>query len=195
MDIINYRKYLLEEHTTEASNSRINRAKKAERILGCTLDSIVNDDDKMDDALNTLKKHGDPHNNMQNALLCYYIFKNKKKYPNIMKSWKSQKIVFIIVKNIYKDDRVYFQARPDFLKTDKGGQMSYDIYIPEKKIAIEYQGKQHYEPIEFFGGKESFDNIQRRDREKKEISEKLGIKLVYITYLDPLNEKLIREKI
>ena len=44
--------------------------------------------------------------------------------------------------------------------------MSYDVYICGLKIAIEYQGKQHFEPVDFFGGKDSFENQQYRDRSK-----------------------------
>ena len=32
-----------------------------------------------------------------------------------------------------------------------------DIYFYEYNIAVEYNGEQHYYPIEYFGGKEKFE--------------------------------------
>ena len=34
--------------------------------------------------------------------------------------------------------------------------LSYDFYLPNNNILIEYQGKQHYSSIDYFGGKETF---------------------------------------
>ena len=36
------------------------------------------------------------------------------------------------------------------------GKQSLDFYLPEYNIAIECQGKQHFEPIKYFGGNERF---------------------------------------
>ena len=43
--------------TQNAINSRVAKANAAERILGCSLDSVVSDDDKMYDSLVELQKH------------------------------------------------------------------------------------------------------------------------------------------
>ena len=50
--------------------------------------------------------------------------------------------------------------------------MSYDIYIWGLKTAIEYQGKQHFESIDYFGGEKAFKKLQQRDIEKQELSKK-----------------------
>ena len=39
--------------------------------------------------------------------------------------------------------------------------LSYDFYIPNNNVVIEFQGKQHFEPIEYFGGKEYFEPAKR----------------------------------
>jgi hypothetical protein len=48
------------------------------------------------------------------------------------------------------------------------GLQHFDIYFPEINIAIEYQGKQHTEIVEYFGGEESFNQSLYNDRLKKE---------------------------
>ena len=56
-----------------------------------------------------------------------------------------------------------------------------DFYIPYKKIGIEVQGEQHFTPVKRFGGIDYFKLLNERDKKKKELCEKHGIKLFYIT--------------
>jgi len=108
--------------------------------------------------------------------------------------WKSEELCLRCVKEIFGDNKVIHQYKPYFLRTDKG-QLSYDIYITSKKIAIEYQGKQHFEPIELFGGIDNFKLQQKRDELKKELSKKHGIKLVFVNYWENISVELIKSKI
>lgn len=61
-----------------------------------------------------------------------------------------------------------------------------DIYIPKYKIAIEFQGEQHFKPIDFgnYGDEKAAaifeDNIQR-DIKKKQICEANNIKILYFS--------------
>lgn len=58
-----------------------------------------------------------------------------------------------------------------------------DFYLPDFKIAIEYNGKQHYVPIEYFGGTFQFQNYQvPRDNYIKEYCKDNNIKLIEIKY-------------
>ena len=62
-------------------------------------------------------------------------------------------------------------------------------------MAIEYQGKQHFEPIEIFGGIEAFEEQQKRDKLKRDLSDQNGIKLVYINYWEDITSALILERV
>ena len=114
-------------------------------------------------------------------------------YPT--KKWKTEEIITKTVMKHYKEHGVIAQHRPLWLKSSYGGQMSYDIYISELKVAIEYQGEQHFKPVDYFGGKESFEKVQKRDKEKQALSKEKGIKLIYINYWEEVTERLIIEKI
>lgn len=109
--------------------------------------------------------------------------------------WKSEELVYKIILKIYKQHGVIYQHKPYFLKSSLGHQLSYDVYISEKKIAVEYQGKQHFEPVEYFGGQESYQKQKQRDKEKAILSKENGIKLVYINYWEEITPELIRTKI
>ena len=98
------------------------------------------------------------------------------------------------IKKIFNEYEVIQQFKPYFLYVNKG-QLSFDAYIPKLKIAFEYQGKQHYEPIEYFGGEESFKKQQYRDKIKKEISKKNNVKLIYVNYWEDITIELITKKL
>lgn len=115
-------------------------------------------------------------------------------YHKPVNPWKSEELVYNITQKIFKDYQVLYQYRPHFLFTDKGN-MSYDVYICGLKIAIEYQGKQHFEPVEYFGGEENYERQKQRDEIKAKISEKNGIKLIYIYYWEDITPELIKEKV
>ena len=116
-------------------------------------------------------------------------------YVRPTNKWITEELVYKLTKKIFKQYKVIYQHRPFFLKSSLGGQMSYDVYISGINVAIEYQGKQHFEPIEFFGGESGFQRLKIRDAEKFELSKKHGVKLIYINYWEEVNEKLIRSRI
>ena len=78
------------------------------------------------------------------------------------------------------------------------GKKEIDIFLPEYNIGIEYQGEQHFKPIDFGGyGKKRamkiFEDTQKRDEEKKKICEKNGIILLYFSHIE--NESFLNEKL
>lgn len=118
----------------------------------------------------------------------------KTKFDISNYKWKSEELCYQHVKELYKRNKVIHQHRPYFLRTEIG-QLSYDIFVCGKDIAIEYQGKQHFEPIELFGGKEHFETQQKRDEIKRKLSKENSIHLVYINYWEDITKELIKRKI
>ena len=66
----------------------------------------------------------------------------------------------------------------------------FDFYLPDYNLLIEFQGRQHYEPVKQFGGEKQFINQQNIDKRKKEIAQNAGIELLEICYKD---QSLIEE--
>lgn len=62
--------------------------------------------------------------------------------------------------------------------------LSYDFYLPQYNLLIEFQGKQHEKPIEFFGGEEQFKIQQEHDRRKRNYAKEHNINLLEIWYYD-----------
>lgn len=82
------------------------------------------------------------------------------------------------------------------LRGVNGGKLSYDFYLPTYELLIEGQGKQHLEPIEYFGGQEQFKIQQEHDKRKREYAKNNNIKLLEIWYYDINNiESILNEKL
>lgn len=54
-------------------------------------------------------------------------------------------------------------------------------------LLIEYQGIQHYLPVEYFGGKEKLKDQKKKDEIKRKYCRNNNIKLIEISYLDIAN--------
>lgn len=68
--------------------------------------------------------------------------------------------------------------------------LPFDFYLPEYNVCIEYQGRQHYEPIDYFGGQKSFEIQQRHDKIKADYCNKNNIRLLCIPYDRDIEEEL-----
>ncbi|BDZ39936.1 hypothetical protein [Microbacterium suwonense] len=89
--------------------------------------------------------------------------------------WVSEVALLNELRAAFPDERVVHQGRPRWL-----GQQSLDIYFPERYVAVEYQGLQHSEPVERFGGAEAFVRQQERDQRKRELCRTHGVALIEV---------------
>lgn len=80
------------------------------------------------------------------------------------------------ISNLLTENNIQFEHNKRY-KFLNGLQL--DFYIPYYKIAIECQGKQHFEPIELFGGKERLEEQQLKDKQKLELCKINNITLLY----------------
>lgn len=58
----------------------------------------------------------------------------------------------------------------------------FDFYLPTFNLLIEFQGRQHYESVEKFGGEAQLKIQQEIDERKKKIALEKGYKILYISY-------------
>lgn len=86
---------------------------------------------------------------------------------------------------LQENDIVFEQQKTyaDFISTKgTGWKYRYDFYLPEHNRLIEFDGIQHYEPREYFGGAERFKEQQETDQLKNEYALEHNIPLVRIPY-------------
>ena len=99
------------------------------------------------------------------------------------------------IKQYLQENNTVYYAQQKFsnLFGINNGKLSYDFSIPDAKygfILIEYNGLQHYESCEFFGGEEQFKKQQEHDRRKREYAKQHGYKLITIKYIYDTYEKV-----
>lgn len=89
-------------------------------------------------------------------------------------------------------NRPFNKARPDFLSNPvTGGEynLELDCYNDELKIAVEYNGVQHYKYTPYFHkSREAFQNQKYRDYMKRELCQKNGVTLIEVPYSVPIGE-------
>jgi hypothetical protein len=93
----------------------------------------------------------------------------------------NQKRIYRLIKRKWPD-AVWEFKHPDMRFRESGRAMELDIWIPSIKVAVEYQGEQHFFPVRGWGGKKAFAEIQQRDAEKRKRCKQLSICLVEIPY-------------
>lgn len=93
---------------------------------------------------------------------------------NCEKNVNEIKLFNFLKKNL--NCEIISQYKSEWLK----GQ-TLDIFIPDYKIAIEYQGIQHFTPVNYFGGTKKYEYTIKMDRLKNEKCRENGIKLFYFS--------------
>lgn len=111
-------------------------------------------------------------------------------HRSVEDAWIGETTLYGIISSLYPEAVVHRHYRPDFLEG-----LELDIYLEDVKAGIEYQGRQHFEPVERWGGQASFEYQQERDHHKKEICEREGIRLIYFRYDEELSPDLVRERL
>lgn len=78
----------------------------------------------------------------------------------------------------------FLKCRPPFLYNEVTGEnLELDLYNNDLKLAVEYNGRQHYEFIPFFHQtRDRFQTQKYRDKIKKDLCEKHHIKLIVVPY-------------
>ena len=82
------------------------------------------------------------------------------------------------------------QKKYDDLTGLGGGKLAYDFYLPDYNLLIEYQGRQHCEPIKGFVEGERFEYVKEHDYRKKKYAEQHNIQLLEIWYDENIEQKL-----
>ena len=113
---------------------------------------------------------------------CRELYAQLVKEGQISPKWKSEAQLYALIASLYPD--AIYQYHPRWL-----GMQSLDIYIPSLAIGIEYQGRQHYAPIEHFGGEKHFLHQQESDRKKRALCKENSVKLIEWPYTDAITEE------
>lgn len=112
----------------------------------------------------------------------------KGEYESISKylSYKSDRISYgeKIIKSWLDLNRIEYEQQKEFEECVNKKNLRFDFYISDKNLCIEFDGRQHYEPIDYFGGIDGFLYRKKLDNLKNEFCRVTGISLIRISYED-----------
>jgi hypothetical protein len=107
--------------------------------------------------------------------------------PDVGEGYIQEAILFLKMQSAFPDDEVISHGKPAWL-----GEQHLDIWIPSRQIAIEYNGEQHYEAIDFFGGYEGLRKQHELDSRKAVLCDKNGARLFVVRYDEDIDTAVSR---
>ena len=96
----------------------------------------------------------------------------------------------LIISKILDTLNVNYEYQKTFDDLKDVQPLSYDFYIPDQNILIEYQGVQHYQSIDYFGGEDQFKNQQNHDKLKADYAKANGYTLIAVPYTEDTFNKI-----
>lgn len=111
-------------------------------------------------------------------------------FKKVGEAWATETLLYQLVCQIFPKEKIYRHYRPEFLE-----YLELDVFIPSLNIGMEYQGIQHFEPVEHWGGEDSIKKVIERDKKKKKLCSKNGINLIYFFYYEELSRGLVEDKL
>ncbi len=131
-------------------------------------------------------------NGLKRELANYFenITRAELGFRKIGDAYINESLLFKIVQRLFLQDKVVRHHHPEWLQG-----LELDIYLPDKKLAFEYQGQQHFYSIKAWGGEKALAELQKRDAKKLALCDQIGVNLIVIDYTEPLTESYIHKRI
>ena len=92
------------------------------------------------------------------------------------------------IRDLLNYNQIHFIPQHRFPDCKNKIKLPFDFYLPDYNTCIEFNGIQHYKPIDYFGGEKRFKEQQKTDTIKKYYCEKNKIKLIVIKYNENVNK-------
>lgn len=96
---------------------------------------------------------------------------------------KAQRALRVIMQRLFPSQVIHEDFRHPLLASRSaavlGSSLEIDLWLPGLNLAIEYNGRHHYEEVPIFGPLEQF---KRRDEEKKNILENNGVHFLVVPF-------------
>ena len=95
-----------------------------------------------------------------------------------------------IIKNFLDSNKINYVYNRKIEGCKLKNSLRFDFYLPDTNSGIEYDGEQHFRPIEYFGGEKNFKLIKKRDNIKNNFCSDNNINLYRISFKENIEDKL-----
>ena len=109
----------------------------------------------------------------------YSNIRNGTGCPSCQKSWGAERVAKFL-----RDNNIICQREKKFDKCRYIKPLEFDFFfvINEQTFLVEYDGRQHFEPVDMFGGEKALKGVQHRDAIKTKFAQDNGLILIRISY-------------
>lgn len=87
-----------------------------------------------------------------------------------------------IITDYLTDNDILFEPQKTFKGCVYKNKLKFDFYLSEQNICIEYDGRQHYDAIDYFGGDVGLKKTQLRDKIKDDYCANNNISILRLRY-------------
>lgn len=96
----------------------------------------------------------------------------------------------LAIRSILVDNNIEYYAEHTFSDCVgvRGRPLRFDFFIPSINSVIEYDGYQHYHPVEYLGGEKAFAYLKNHDKIKNEYCQNNGIAMLRLPYTQTYQE-------
>jgi hypothetical protein len=96
---------------------------------------------------------------------------------------KGEKLVRVFLQKKGVEFTMYHRIKDCFSELNgRCYTLPFDFYLPKTNILIEYDGEQHYKPVEIWGGEKGYENQKRLDAIKNRFAADNNITLIRIPF-------------
>lgn len=111
-------------------------------------------------------------------------------FPAIGEKWITETELYRIIKSLFPNQEVIHHYRDKWLEG-----LELDIYIPGKKLGVEYHGEQHFMAIDAWGGEEGLEKTEERDIKKVNACKHNNVQLIVFTYEEEISLRNVKAKL
>jgi very-short-patch-repair endonuclease len=94
------------------------------------------------------------------------------------------------IRKFFLNNNIDFIRQKRFSECRDKKPLPFDFYLPNHKTCVEFNGRQHYSSVPYWGGDDNFKKQQKRDNIKLNYCKKNNIILIIIDNIKEINENL-----
>lgn len=96
----------------------------------------------------------------------------------------------MLIEKLLTESNIKFIRQHKFDDCKNRRSLPFDFYLPNQNVCIEFNGRQHYEPVIAFGGEKTFKETLKNDKIKESYCKNNNINLLTIKYTDNIFNEL-----
>lgn len=96
----------------------------------------------------------------------------------------------ILIKKILEENNIKIKQQKKFKDCRDKNPLSFDFYLPDHHICIEYDGEQHNKSVKYWGGDDGLKDRQKKDKIKTDYCKNNNLILIRVKHSENIELKI-----